>query len=142
MAQLLFLGGTVGNNPWRQHLINVFQKHNIDMKKIFNPVVKDWNEEAQKREEEMKKKASHLLFFLGSPFQLGIPLSAYSMVEATMALYDRPKDTVIVFEPDGIVGHSLKSYKQTERVLRARFPKANIFSSLNDASNWLVKELK
>lgn len=60
-----------------------------------------------------------------------------------MALYDRPKDTVIIFDSEGIDSkNNLKSYKQSEKVLRTRFPKANIFSDKKDAIKWLTKELK
>lgn len=141
MSKLVFLGGTVGKNLWRDQFIQDLVARGVNPAQLFNPVVEDWNEEVQKREEEAKKNASHLVFFLGTPKLDGIPLSTYSMLEATMALYDRPKETVVVFDPAGIEGHSLKAYKQSEKVLRARFPKANIFSTLVEATNWLAKEL-
>jgi len=142
MSKLVFLGGTVGNNPWRTKFIQDLVSHGVEHSKLFNPVVADWTEEAQRREEVAKRNASHLMFYLGTPKMDGIPLSTYSMVEATMALYDRAEDTVVVFDPEGIDSvHSLKAYKQTEKVLRARFPNANIFSTLQEATDWFVKEL-
>jgi len=139
--RLIFLGGTVANNKWRADFIPALLRRGYNMEDIFNPVVEDWTEDDAKKEEAAKKAATHLVFYIGSPQQDGNPLSAYSMVEATMALYDRQLDTVVVFDPVGIEGHALKSYKQTEKVLRARFPKANIFSTIDEALNWFARQL-
>lgn len=141
MKKLIFLGGTVSGNKWRRPFSLKLIEGGIPAKSIFDPVVSDWNEEAQKAEEDAKKNASHLLFYLGTPGNN--QLSAYSMVEATMALYDRPKQTVVVFDASGLdEGHTLKAFKQAEKVLRTRFPKAHIFSTLDDAADWLIKGFK
>lgn len=144
MKKLVFLGGTVGNNNWRDLVIKSLSELSsmqIDVSQIFNPVVKDWNDEAQAKEEEAKKNATHFLFYIADPKQEGISLSAYSMVEATMALYDNQEKTVVVFDEEGIAGHSLKAMKQTQKVLKARFPNANILASQSEALNWLKSEL-
>lgn len=52
----VFLGGTTNDSDWRDKLV---PKLKI---KSFNPVVKDWNDEAQKREIEKEKLA--ILFFM------------------------------------------------------------------------------
>ena len=139
--KLVFLGGTVGNNDWRERLINEL-KDTIDTSSLSNPVVKDWNEAAQKAEELAKKNATHFLFYLGDPKQDGLSISGYSLVEATMALYDNPESTVVIFDEDDFSGHSLKAMKQTQKVLRSRFPKANILDSKDEVVKWLVSELK
>jgi uncharacterized phage-like protein YoqJ len=142
MAKLVFLGGTVGNNPWRVELIDRLIDRGVDVGCLFNPVVSNWNEEAQAREEDAKALADYMIFYLGSPEQDDNPISAYSMVEATMALYDAPKTTVVVFDHNGIEGHALKAVKQTEKVLRKRFPEACILGSLVDAIDWLESVLR
>jgi len=142
MKKLIFLGGTVGNNKWRKSFIEELRNGGIKENYIFDPVVDDWNEEAQNKEEVAKKIASHMVFYLGSPKQEGNPLPSYSMVEATMSLYDKPKNTILIFDEANITGQFLKSYKQAQKVLKNRFPKSNIFSSLKDAVNLLIKDLK
>ncbi len=49
MEKLVFLGGTSGNNNWRDHFISILVSKGIKEEILFNPVVKDWNEEAQAR---------------------------------------------------------------------------------------------
>ena len=51
----LFLGGTCTSN-WRNDLIPLLENDGID---YFNPIVDDWNEEAQKREYEEKNISCH-----------------------------------------------------------------------------------
>jgi hypothetical protein len=142
MKQLVFLGGTAANNGWRDTLIANLVSRGVSSSCLFNPVVPDWNQEAQKREEEAKATASLMVFYVSDPKQEGNPLSAYSMVEATMALYDKPETSVVVFNTDGMSGHPLKAMNQCLKVLKSRFPQANIFSSSQDIEDWLYKQLK
>jgi hypothetical protein len=129
---MIFLGGTCGNNDWRNLLFEELAKTRHSTDHLHNPVVPDWNEEVQKREEEAKRVANYHVYFISNPYQDGINISAYSMVEATMALYDRIETTVIVFDEAGVTGHVLKSMQQTKKVLRARFPEAKIMDSFFD----------
>lgn len=141
MNKFVFLGGTAANNNWRDGLIEALVSRGVSPDVLFNPVVKDWNEEVQRREETAKTEASHLVFYIADPKQEGNPLSAYSMVEATMALYDKPERTVVVFDTDGMSGHPLKAMNQTLKVLKTRFPGANIFGTRQDVINWLAFQL-
>lgn len=134
---LVFLGGTVGCNTWREDLIADLHGD----PRLFNPVVEDWNEEAQASEERAKAEADVFVFYIANPRQPGIPVSAYSLVEATMALYDAPESTVVVFKNAGIEGHSLKAVKQAEKILRARFPEASILGSYTEMFEWLKGRL-
>lgn len=141
MKKLIFLGGTVGGNKWRRPFSLKLIEGGVPADAIFDPVVDEWDEKARIAEEKAKKNSSYLLFYLGTPGNN--QLSTYSMVEATMALYDNLKKTVVVFDKDGLdKDHKLESFKQTENVLRDRFPKANIFSTLDEAATWLIKEFK
>lgn len=141
MDKLVFLGGTAANNNWRDNLIERLVAAGIKKEALFNPVVKDWNKKAQEKEESAKRNASHLVFYIADPKQEGNPLSAYSMVEATMALYDKPDRSIVVFDTEGISGHALKAMNQTLKVFKARFPKQNIFGTVSEAESWLFKEL-
>ncbi len=100
--KLVFLGGTVAKNEWRNGFIEALVKRGVPRESLFNPDVKDWNKEAQQREEIAKKEAGYLVFYIADPKQEGNPLSAYSMVEATMALYDQSNRTVVVFDTEGM----------------------------------------
>ncbi len=142
MEKLIFLGGTSGNNNWRDHFISALASNGIKKEILFNPVVKDWNEGAQTREEKAKKEATHLIFYIADPKQEGNPLSTYSMVEATMALYDYPEQTVAIFNTEGMVGHPLKVMNQVFKVLKNRFPQANIFATQQEAIDWLLDQLQ
>jgi len=138
--QLLFLGGTCGNNDWRTNFTKELISGGVPADDIFNPVVSDWNAEAQANEEKAKKEATYLMFYIADPKLEDSNLSAYSMVEATMGLYDKP-ETVVVFDYAGIEGHSRKSMQQTEKVLKARFPTARIFSAAAQAYEWLIGKM-
>jgi len=139
--QTIFLGGTVGNNNWREGFIKTLGERGISQASFFNPVVEHWDREAQQNEEVAKEKASHLVFFITDPKKEGHPLFGYSLSEAVMALYDKPDRTVVVFDTRAIAGHALKEMNQTIRVLKKRFSKANIFEKLEDAGDWLAGQI-
>lgn len=138
-TKVVFLGGTCGNNTWRDQFIKDAIAKGVPEAALFNPVVKDWNEDAGKREELAKASADCLLFYIADPQVPGINLSAYSLVEATMALYDKPSKTVVVFDSTGQHTDVIKNMTQAAKVLKARFPEANIFDSLDDALAFVVK---
>ncbi len=141
MSKLVFLGGTCANNNWRDSLIEELFNRGVPRECLFNPVVAHWDAAAQENEERAKASASHRLFYLADPKQQGNPLSYYSAVEATMALYDHPDTTVVVFDNEGIEGQYLKASNQAEKVLRKRHPNAVILGSRQEAILWLAKEL-
>jgi len=145
MTRRIFLGGTCGNNNWREPFTETLVSQGVPRDIIFNPVVKDWNEEAQKREEEEKAKALAHFYYVGDPKVPGLGVGVYSLVELTMALYDHPDETVVVIDLSdlrGINPHSLKSLMQTERVLRVRFPQAAIFTTLDSGALFLSQMVK
>lgn len=131
--KLIFLGGTCGNNNWRNDFTSELVKRGVPPEAIFNPVVPNWTPEDQAKEEEAKSRATSMIFYIADPKQEGINVSAYSLVEATMALYDSPKSTVVVFDTEGQTGHVLKALKQSEKVLRKRFPNAAIYGTEEEA---------
>ena len=101
--------------------------------------MKDWNEAAQQAEEEAKKVSEFLMFCIGNPRQEGVNISAYSLVEATMGLYDKPDRTVLVFDLTDLTAPVLKAMTQCQKVLKSRFPEANIFGTLNEAVDFFAK---
>lgn len=93
----VFLGGTCNGFKWRNYLM---PKLKID---YFNPVVDEWNEEAQKREIEERENDDYILYTL-TPLMKGV----YSVAEAIDDSNKRPDKTVIcVLEEDA--ARSLKN---------------------------------
>lgn len=84
----LFLGGTCTSN-WRKDLIPLLENDGID---YFNPIVDDWNEEAQKREYEEKNICSHLLYVI-TPSMEGV----FSIAEIVDDSNKRPNKTIFVY---------------------------------------------
>jgi hypothetical protein len=141
MTTLLFLGGTCGNNHWRKEFTKTLTKCGVHPDVIFDPVVEDWTEEARRAEEEAKAKCSHFLYYLADPKLDGLNVSGFSMLEATIALFDHPATTVVVFDTEGMAGHSLKAMNQAAKVLKKRFPNGKIFTSAAESLNFLVPQL-
>ncbi len=131
---LVFLGGTCGVNEWRkERAIPRLLALGVSDDAIFDPVVDDWNEQAQANEDRVKRDADVLLFHIAAPGGHGGEVSAYSLVEAVMALYDDPRRTVVSFDTTGMSPHVVKATIKIARDLRQRFPEGRIFDSLPDA---------
>jgi len=141
MNPFVFLGGTVGNSKWRDSFTERLVAAGVEKERIFNPVVADWNEEFQAKEDAAKLSSDYLLFYVCNTEQDGNPVSTYGIVEAVMHLYDKPKVTVVVFDLKGLEGHVLKALKKTEKDLRARFPQGHIFSNADDAIAFFAGEV-
>lgn len=123
----IFLGGTVNNSTWRDELI---KKLKID---YFNPVVKDWNEEAQEEEIKQRKECDFVLYVI-SPKMIGV----YSIAEAVDDSNKRPEKTLFCFlEKDGdkeFNEHQIKSLKQTSKMIKENG--AKIFKSINEIAEF------
>jgi hypothetical protein len=84
----VFLGGTCNGSQWRETLIPHLK---ID---YFNPVVDDWNEEAQKREIEERESADYVLYTI-TPKMKGV----YSIAEVVDDSNKRPEKTILCILP-------------------------------------------
>lgn len=90
MTKRVFLGGTCNSSQWRQNLIKLLK---ID---YFDPVVDDWNEEAQQREREERQTCDFCLYVI-TPLMTG----SYAIAEAVDDSNKRPEKTVFcVLEVD------------------------------------------
>jgi hypothetical protein len=137
---LVFLGGTCGNSQWRETFTDELVDGGIPKAKIFNPVVADWTEECQTREDEAKRTAKFVLFNITDPEEKGNPISAYSIVEAVMGMYDNPERTLVVFDTGAFSNHALRSIQKTEKDLKSRFPSGRIFSDLSDCAEFIIEQ--
>lgn len=146
MKPKIFLGGTVGVNPWRESVvIPGLLARGVPADHILNPVVSSWDAQAQAREDQAKRDPTYLLLFVlaspdpttESPF-----VSGYSLVEAVMALYDAPQRTVVVFETTHLARRPAKGMRKAAQDLRERFPNAPIFLTYAQAIDWLAAHFR
>lgn len=141
MSKLVFLGGTCGNNNWREGFIARMVARGCRAEWFFNPVVPEWNAAAQRREDAVKRDSDYLFFYLGDPQESGNPQSAYSMIEATMAQYDSGR-VVVVFDHGNLSSpHARKASQKSYTDLRGRFPYAPIYEHTDEAEAWLARQL-
>lgn len=141
---MIFLGGTVGANNWRTEIvIPSLIERGIPAKTLFNPVVEHWDKQAQEREDEAKRVADYLFYVLASPDPYGHTsnVSAYSLVEVTMHLYDELERTVVVLDTAGMPKHTAKAMAKAISDLRKRFPGASIFDDYKSAIDYLTLKL-
>jgi len=89
----VYLGGTCNESTWREKLIKMLK---ID---YFNPIVENWNEEAQKREIYERKHCDFVLYVI-TPRMKGV----YSIAEVVDDSNKRPEKTLFcIIKKDG--GH-------------------------------------
>jgi len=86
----VFLGGTCAGSKWREDLIRM-----LDTKRIgyFDPVVPDWNAEAQAREVKERETCDYRLYWI-TPEMKGV----YSIAEVVDDSNKRPTGTLFGFD--------------------------------------------
>lgn len=124
----IFLGGTV-NSDWRDCLI---PKLKID---YFNPVVDNWDEEAQKIEELEKEKCDLLLFVITPKME-----GCFSIAEVVDASNKVPEKTIftVVNHDNGVVWNSKieKSIQAVKKLVENN--NAYVFDSLEETIDFLM----
>jgi hypothetical protein len=100
MKQKVFLGGTCNNSTWREELIPMLEKANID---YFNPVVEDWTPECQIEEIKQRENCDYCLYVI-TPQMLGV----YSIAEVIDDSNKRPGKTMFA-----IIGEFSKAQKKS-----------------------------
>lgn len=122
------LFGTCNDSQWREALIPLLNC------KYYNPVVKDWNEEAQKMELEKRQTCDFILYVI-TPKMTGV----YSIAEVVDDSNKRPERTLFcVVENDDnneFNEHQLKSLKMTKNLVREN--NARVFETLEDVAEFL-----
>ncbi len=84
----VFLGGTCNGSQWRDRMEQYLAADGLD---YFNPVVKDWNEEAQANELREREECDFCLYVI-TPRMVG----TYAIAEAVDDSNKRPEKTVLV----------------------------------------------
>jgi broad specificity polyphosphatase/5'/3'-nucleotidase SurE len=143
MSNLIFLGGTCGNNTWRTAFIEQLLARGVSGEVLYNPVVPDWNAEAQRREDHAKANHTAMVYYLADP-QDGTGISTYSIFEAQRGFYRNPDTTIIVFDTTGMSDHAMKVMTKIAKDLKHDFPHytGHIFDSPAHAQDWIVRELE
>ena len=88
----VFLGGTCNQSTWRDELLTMLDQDKV---KAFNPVVDDWNEEAQINEDWHKANDDFCLYVL-TPEMTGI----YSIFEVADDSNKRSDRTIFCVLPE------------------------------------------
>lgn len=124
----VFLGGTCNNSKWRDDLIKKLKVP------YFNPVVDDWNEESQKREEIEKKNSQHNLYVI-TPLMTGV----FSIAEAVDDSNKFPQKTLFcVLEKDEdkeFEKFQIKSLNSVKKMIKEN--KGKVFDSLDEIADYL-----
>lgn len=143
--KLVFLGGTCGDNHWREDIvIPGLLERGVDPDCLFNPVVEQWGEEAQRNEDRVKAFADYQLYVIASPDPSApdvTNVSGYSLVEATMGLYDAPAKTLILVDTTGMAKHTAKAIAKCATDWHQRFPCAPIFADYASLIECLANRL-
>lgn len=84
----VFLGGTCNNSQWRDKMEQYLTGDGLD---YFNPVVDDWDEEAQANELREREECDFCLYVI-TPLMIGV----YSVAEVVDDSNKRPAKTVFV----------------------------------------------
>lgn len=133
----VFLGGTCNNSKWREQLISLLV--NVD---YFNPVVDDWNEEAQQREIQERKNCDFCLYVI-TPLMTGV----YSIAEVIDDSNKRPEKTLFcVLKSDELPNGDrilfdqgqLRSLESVKNM--AKRNGAHVFEDLKEIATFLNEE--
>lgn len=124
----VFLGGTCNDSKWRDELIPMLHI------KYFNPVVDDWNEEAQKREINERLYDDFLLYTI-TPKMMGV----YSIAEVVEDSIKHSDRTILCLLPeDDEVKFTYPQWKSLVQVAKMVYENgAVVFSSLENTAKYL-----
>lgn len=134
----VFLGGTCNNSTWRDDLsllLNTARQTKVV--DLFNPIVDDWNEQAQKNEEEYKRDADIQLFVI-TPLMTGV----FSIAEAVDCSNKYPNRCAFcVLKEDAgskFTDSQIKSLNQVSKMIADNH--GHIFDSLQGVADFIIAE--
>ena len=126
------MGGTCAETTWREELIPLL---NIN---YFDPVVEDWNEEAQKQEIFERENCDYCLYTITPKMQ-----DVYSIAEIIQDSNERPEKTVVcLLKNDENETFSEFQWKSLEQVGKmAKQNGAKIFYNLEEVAKYLNEKI-
>lgn len=108
----VFLGGTCADSTWRDELMPKLDKAGVT---YFNPIVSDWNEEAQNKEKRMRQNCTLVLCVITKEMT-----GVYSIAEAVDSAYQRGTDCIFCVIKDGFDEGQVKSLKAVSDLIELR----------------------
>ena len=138
MKNAIFLGGTCGNNNWRDGFMARMSARGLPIEAMFNPIVKVWDAAAKERENRIKRTARYILIYLGDPKEPNNNRSFFSLLEGIFGLFDAPDRMIVVFDYEGVRPEARDSMRESFNEARGRFPHLPIFSTLAEAEEYLA----
>lgn len=123
----VFLGGTCAKSTWRDELIPMLD---VD---YFNPVVEDWNEEAQQEEVKQRKDCNYCLYVITKEME-----GVYSIAEVVDDSNKQPDKTIFCYLEDGFSKGQKKSLDQVGSMVEENGGKC--FTSLKEIADYLNNE--
>ena len=130
----VFLGGTCNKSNWRNRMMIYLYDDGLD---YFNPVVDNWDENAQENELKERKICDFCLYTI-TPRKIG----DYSIAEVVDDSNKRPEKTVLVLlRDDGDLKFNDSQWKSLGEV--AKLVKRNggqVFDSLKSASLYMRRQ--
>lgn len=129
----IFLGGTCNNSNWRDILIPMLKVN------FFNPIVDDWNEEAQQLEID-KRQSCDIILYVITPKMKGV----YSIAEIIDDSNKRPLKTIfcVLTNDDDLEFEEfqIKSLEQVKNM--AKTNGAIILNSLEEIAEYVNNQTK
>ena len=126
----VFLGGTCNESHWRESLIKLLK---VD---FFNPIVKDWTEEAKKEEIKQRKECGWVLYVI-TPKMTGV----FSIAETVDNSNKQPKKTLFCVlkedEDKTFDEGQLKSLNAVGEMVKNNG--AKVFNTLEEIAEYLNK---
>ena len=130
----VFLGGTCNGSKWRIRMM--VHLHDADMD-YFDPVVDDWDADAQKKELRERESCDFCLYTI-TPKMTGV----YSIAEVVDDSNKRPEKTVLVLlrDDDGerFTDGQWRSLLATAAMVKKNG--GNVFGGLKEAAVWMGEE--
>ena len=130
MTKKVFLGGTANNSTWREELIPKLDSNKIS---YFDPIVEDWNEQAQQEEIHQRKTCDFVLYTITKEI-----LGFYAIAEVVDDSNKRPDKTIFCYLEEGFSKHQIKSLQATARMVKENG--AKVFTSLEEVAEYLNSE--
>jgi hypothetical protein len=129
----IFLGGTCNDSIWREDFIKLLNTNKLA---YFNPVVDDWNEEAQKNE-LLERVMCDFCIYTITPKMTGV----YSIAEVIDDSNKRPEKTILILlKSDDDFKHifPIDQWKSLEMVVKmVKRNGGRVYYSLESAAEYL-----
>lgn len=132
----VFLGGTCNESTWRSEMVNYLNDEGLD---VFNPVVDNWDDEAQLNELYEREHCDFCLYTI-TPKMSGF----YSIAEIIDDSNKRPEKTIfVILEDDEKDRFNKSQWKSLQAVANmAKRNGVHVFDNLKSAAVYMGSKTK